>query len=89
MESLLSMEAWAPLMEGNPVLHELEPDVEALMVNRTEGKRDYYRLPIDECYKLIGLIRTHWQGFTGGTELWEEIRQFFTRMQEQEVKGKP
>ena len=49
------------------MLAELEPDVEALLVNRMKGERAYYRAPIDECFKLVGLIRMHWRGLSGGT----------------------
>ena len=28
---------------------------------------------IDECYKLVGLIRTHWRGLSGGAMVWGEI----------------
>ena len=30
------------------------------------AQRSYYRVPIDECYKLVGLIRVHWRGLSGG-----------------------
>ncbi len=76
-ESLLPLEAWQELAAENSVLGKLEPDVEALLVNRVGPTRDYYRVPIDECYKLVGLIRTHWRGLSGGTEVWREINAFF------------
>ena len=76
-ESLLDLESWESVVEENPVLRELEPDVEALLVNRVNGARDYFVAPIDECYKLVGLIRAHWRGLSGGTEVWEEIGRFF------------
>jgi hypothetical protein len=38
---------------------------------------EYFVLPIDECYKLVGLIRVHWRGLSGGTEVWQEIGHFF------------
>ena len=37
-------------------------------------------MPIDECYKLVGLIRTHWRGLSGGDEVWDEIARFFDRL---------
>jgi hypothetical protein len=77
MESLLTLESWSRLEAENPVLHELEPDVEALLVNRLGHARDHYRVPIDACYRLVGLIRSNWRGLSGGAEVWEEIRQFF------------
>jgi hypothetical protein len=80
MESLLSLESWRELVAENPVLGEMEPDVEALLVNRLGSKRDYYRVPIDECYRLVGLVRAHWRGLSGGTEVWAEVGRFFTAL---------
>jgi Family of unknown function (DUF5947) len=84
-ESLLPMDAWRDLELQNPPLVEMESDVEALLVNRIGEARgvqssEYFVLPIDECYKLVGLIRTHWRGFSGGTEVWQEIGKFFARL---------
>ncbi len=76
-ESLLTLEAWQQLEEENPVLRELEPDVEALLVNRLGPAREHYRVPIDACYRLVGLIRASWRGLSGGAEVWQEIGQFF------------
>jgi hypothetical protein len=81
-ESQLPLESWQELVADNPVLQELEPDVEALLVNRVGGAREYYRVPIDECYKLAGIIRTRWRGLSGGTEVWDEIGRFFTSLKE-------
>jgi hypothetical protein len=66
----------------NPVLRELKPDVEALLVNRMGELREYYRVPIDECYRLVGLIRGHWRGLSGGAEVWREIGRFFRELNE-------
>jgi Family of unknown function (DUF5947) len=59
------------------VLHTLEPDVEALLVDRHLGERRHWIVPIDDCFRLVGLIRTHWQGLTGGKAVWAEIGRFF------------
>lgn len=80
MEALLPLAAWPELVEANPVLKEVRPDVEALLVNRVGAIRETYLVPIDECFKLVGLIRTHWHGLSGGTEVWNEIEQFFARL---------
>lgn len=82
-ESLLSLEAWKQIAENNPRLRSMEPDVEALLVNRVGEVREYYIAPMDQCYKLVGLIRAHWRGFSGGSEVWEEIHQFFGALKEQ------
>jgi Family of unknown function (DUF5947) len=76
-EALVSPAAWEALAAENPVLGELEPDVEALLVNRVGGGGECYRVGVDECYKLVGVIRTKWRGLSGGQEVWGEIRRFF------------
>ena len=58
-----------------------------LLVNRVGMARgctpaEYYLVPIDECYKLVGLIRTHWRGLSGGTEVWREIGAFFAALKQ-------
>jgi hypothetical protein len=81
-ESLLTLDAWRDLAEANPLLGHLEPEVEALLVNRLGGARNYYLVSIDQCFTLVGLIRSHWRGFSGGTAVWEEIARFFTALDE-------
>jgi hypothetical protein len=79
-ESQLELETWSVLEEANPVLATLEPDVEALLVNRAKGSRRQWLVPIDDCYRLVALIRLRWRGFTGGREVWEEIDGFFAEL---------
>jgi hypothetical protein len=81
-ESMLPLETWADIEDANSILKEMEADVEALLVNRVGHARgfcapEYYVLPIDECYKLVGVIRARWRGLSGGAEVWQEIGQFF------------
>lgn len=83
VESLLPLEAWDEITESNLALRRLRPDVEALLVNRVGHAHgitcaEYYIAPIDECYKLVGLIRTRWRGLSGGAEVWTEIERFFS-----------
>ena len=81
-ESLLDFESWKEILESNPVLQEMEPDTEALLVNRVQGASDHFIVPIDECYRLVGLIRTKWKGLAGGAEVWEAINGFFAEMKQ-------
>jgi hypothetical protein len=81
-ESLVALETWEALTAINPVLREFEPDVEALLVNRVGDAREIYRVGIDECYKLVGLIRTHWRGFSGGPSMEDAIGRFFAGLKE-------
>jgi len=81
-ECLLALESWTQLLADNPLVADLAPDVEALLVcvdsfgedgDRFEG----FLVPIDACYRLVGLVRLHWKGFDGGTEAWRAINAFF------------
>jgi len=76
-ESHLSLSAWSEIEAANPVLATMEPDVEALLVNRVKGMRRQWLVPIEDCYRLVGVIRTRWRGFSGGKEVWREIDGFF------------
>jgi len=80
-ESLLPLKAWDSLVANNLSLARMEPDVEALLVNRVGAKRENYLAPIDVCFKLVGLIRVHWRGLAGGEIVWAEIDKFFSRLQ--------
>jgi hypothetical protein len=82
-ESLLQLKAWDTLVANNTALARMEPDVEALLVNRVGSKREYYLAPIDVCFELVGLIRVHWRGLSGGEIVWGEIDRFFSRLQMQ------
>ena len=79
-ESLLSLESWGDIAAQSRALQAMEPDVEALLINRVGPAREYFLAPIDECYRLVGLIRLHWRGLSGGVEVWKEIQGFFTNL---------
>ena len=77
VECGLALSAWETLVAANPVLAELAPDVEALLVRGAGGRREHYRASIDECYRLVGIIRRQWRGVGGGPEVWQAIDTFF------------
>ena len=79
-ESLLPLAAWNSLAERNPRLGTLQSDVEAFLVNRVGAKREYYVAPIDVCFELVGLIRMHWRGLSGGDAVWQQVESFFARL---------
>jgi hypothetical protein len=84
-EAALELAAWDDVVGDNPVLQTMQPDTEALLVNRMGPARDHFLVGIDECYKLVGLVRTHWQGFSGGPEVWQQIERFFGGLKERSV----
>ena len=81
-ETSLDEESWQEIVDENPVLSRLIPDVEALLINRMKGWRQHFLAPIDECYKLTGIVRRYWRGFSGGDEGWDQITGFFDRLTE-------
>lgn len=79
-ESLLDLSAWDEVVATNPLAAALEPDVEALLVNRTREGNEVFLVPIDVCYELVGRVRMKWSGFDGGAEAREEIDAFLDRV---------
>lgn len=65
-ESELDLEAWAAVCEANPEL-ELEPDTEALIVNRLVEPPQQMIAPIDAAYGLVGVVKSAWEGISGGS----------------------
>ena len=64
-ESELELEAWADVCAANPEL-ELEPDAEALVVNRLGETAQHMIVPIDKAYGLVGVVKSSWEGISGG-----------------------
>lgn len=79
-ESLLPLAAWNSLAERHSRVRTMQPDVEAFLVNRVGTKREYYVVPIDVCFELVGLIRMHWRGLSGGDAVWQQVEAFFARL---------
>lgn len=92
-ESLLPLDAWTEIEDDNPVLRQMAPDVEALLVNRIGHTRngsppEYFILPIDKCYELVGVIRGNWKGLSGGSEVWQKIGEFFQRVKDRSQEAR-
>jgi hypothetical protein len=81
-ECELDLDAWGRLVAANPVLAGLEPDAEALIVNRLTDPPEHAIAPIDECYRLVGLIKTSWEGISGGVGPETAIEGFFAELRE-------
>src|SRR5579863_4305749 len=87
MESTLPLEGWDTFVSNNPILNDLEPDVEALLINRVQHRGgesycEHYIVPIDTCYELVGLIRLKWKGLSGGEEVWNAIAEYFAGLRQ-------
>ncbi len=79
-ESELALEPWQRLVAANPVLEQLDSDAEALVVNRLAQPPQYAILPIDRCYELVGLIKSRWEGISGGSAIESAVPEFFEQV---------
>jgi hypothetical protein len=87
VESAIDEEVWSALQAANPALFGITPDVEALLIHRTGAARQYYRVSIDRCYALTGLVRARWEGLSGGAALRREIERFFAALNDSPNQG--
>ncbi|AUI59207.1 DUF5947 family protein [Amycolatopsis sp. BJA-103] len=81
-ECLLNLDAWAELAATHPLLAAARPEIEAILVRRTDTTVDTFLVPIDVCYRLVGLVRVYWKGFDGGQEAREQVDRFFGDVRE-------
>lgn len=84
-ESELPLDAWSALVTAHPELATVRPDVEALLVRRTQGGgrasvTSCHLVPIDTCYELVGRLRALWRGFDGGQEAHAAMDAFFEQV---------
>lgn len=74
-------DAWQQLIAECPPAGQLAAEVEALLVNTARGQRQHWIVPIDDCFRLVAIIRTRWQGLSGGSKVWPEVDRFFADLQ--------
>jgi len=79
-ESELPLQEWTRLVAANPVLEQLDRDAEALVINRLSDPPQYAILPIDRCYELVGLIKSRWEGISGGSAIERAVPEFFEQV---------
>ena len=83
-ESELPLDAWQRIMDTNPELGLLRPDVEALLLRGSDHEHERYSchvVPIDACYELVGRLRSLWRGFDGGQQARAAIDEFFAMVE--------
>jgi hypothetical protein len=76
-ESELDLEAWDRLVAANPALEDLDPDAEALIVNRLATPHVHAIAPLDDCYRLVGIIKSTWEGISGGAAMEAAVQRYF------------
>ncbi|RCW44643.1 hypothetical protein DFQ14_104232 [Halopolyspora algeriensis] len=78
----VDQQAWRDTVDRCPELAGLETDVEALLINTARDQQQYWIAPIDDCFRLVGVVRREWKGLSGGSTVWPEIERFFAELQE-------
>lgn len=58
-------------------MRDMAPGVQALLVNTAPGARERWVVPVDDCYRLMALVRREWTGLLGGSTVWPAIARFF------------
>ncbi|MEV6815354.1 DUF5947 family protein [Micromonospora sp. NPDC051296] len=78
-ESEIDADAWRAVEARSAALAELKPRVEAFLVwtGTPRGGGQQWVVPVDDCFRLVALIRQHWTGMSGGSAVWREIAGFF------------
>ncbi|MFC3575067.1 DUF5947 family protein [Streptomyces yaanensis] len=76
-------EAWRDVVARCPPLATLEPDVEALLVNTARSAKHHWIAPIDDCFRVVALVRREWRGLSGGSRVWPAVDEFFAELTEQ------
>jgi Fe-S cluster biogenesis protein NfuA/nitrite reductase/ring-hydroxylating ferredoxin subunit len=84
-EAAIDLLAWVELTSLNPALDDLHSDDEALLVNRLADPPQYVIAPLDECYRLVGHIKSSWRGISGGDEMERAVTDFFEGLRDQAV----
>ena len=79
-ECELDLESWDRLVAANPVLDDLDPDAEALIVNRLATPHLHAIAPLDDCYRLVGIIKATWEGISGGAAMEAAVQRYFDEL---------
>jgi hypothetical protein len=79
-ECELDLEAWRRLVAANPVLETMEADAEALVVNRMASPPQHAIVPIDRAYALVGVVKSSWEGISGGRATEEAVAGYFAAL---------
>ncbi|MDF3299052.1 DUF5947 family protein [Streptomyces tropicalis] len=75
-------DAWRRAAEACPQLASVEPDVEALLVNTVHGQEHHWIVPVDDCFRMVAVVRREWRGLSGGGRVWPAVERFFADLTE-------
>ncbi|MDQ0994204.1 DUF5947 family protein [Streptomyces sp. V3I7] len=75
-------DAWQRLGAMCPPLRTVAPEVEALLVNTVHGLDHHWIVPVDDCYRMVAVVRREWRGLSGGGRVWRAVEAFFEGLTE-------
>jgi hypothetical protein len=71
---------WAAMVARCPDLGSLAPRTQALLLNTARGRSEHWLVPVDDCYRLVAVIRQEWRGLSGGSTVWPAVDRFFEEL---------
>jgi hypothetical protein len=78
----VSRDNWQKILLTCPQLQDMAPEVEAFLVNTAHDAHEYWLVPLDDCYRLVAVIRQEWHGLSGGDTVWPAVNRFFADLGE-------
>jgi hypothetical protein len=82
LRATVPRDSWQEVERCHPDLPESVTDVRALLVHRARGADEHWLVPLDDCYRLVAVVRAHWKGLDGGPEVWQRVEDFFRELTE-------
>jgi hypothetical protein len=82
LRATVPRDSWQEVEACHPDLPGGVTDVQALLVNRARGASEHWLIPLDDCYRLVAVVRAHWKGLDGGPEVWQRVEDFFNALTE-------
>lgn len=73
---------WAGMCAACPPLATMASEVEALLVNTVRGLDHHWIVPVDDCFRMVALVRREWRGLAGGGRVWPAVEEFFAQLTE-------
>ncbi|GAA4837878.1 DUF5947 family protein [Saccharopolyspora rosea] len=78
---------WRELTDRRPELRTMARDVEALLVNTAHDRQEHWIVPLDDCYRLVAVVRREWRGLSGGGTVQPAINAFFAALEPHDDRG--
>lgn len=73
-------EDWRAARAACPQLGDLQPEVEAVLVNSANAHSEAWIVPVSDCYRLVAIVGAEWEGLSGGDRVWQAIETFFQEL---------